>query len=188
MRRTQGRIAILFCLTVVVCLGQPPRQNAILNLPIDQTTAVSFFYIGDMWSHWRDPMNFYAAAVDDPRLHTLHIDNGPHSKGWETWITTTEMRFLTEKLVKSDLEWSESKKVEVFQGKRNRRSGDWFDITVISSKGTAKARIRLTRMCDELRQLDSVMATPRILWQFQTLRWDDGCIIPGYKNEARPKG
>jgi hypothetical protein len=31
------------------------------------------------------------------------------------------------------------------------------------------------------------MPTPRLRWQFQTLRWDDGCIIDGYHNEAKPK-
>jgi len=62
-----------------------------------------------------------------------------------------------------------------------------MDLTVVSSRGTAKAEIRLTRMCDDLLKIDDAMPTPRILWQFRTLRWDDGCVIPGYRNEELPK-
>ena len=132
-------------------------------------------------------LNFYVVDPADPRLHTVVVDQGLDSKGWETWITASEMRTLIEKLSQADLEWQQSSKIEYFGSWLKRPAVDWFEITVISSNGTVKSRIRLTRMCDELRQLDSVMATPRILWQFQTLRWDDGCAVPGYHNEEAPK-
>jgi hypothetical protein len=181
-------IPIIPSLTVVACLGQSPKQSVVLNSAIDGTTAVSFFWFGDMWSHWRDPMNLYVVDAGDPRLHTVSFDSGPREKGVETWITPSEMRLLIDKLAQSDLEWLDSKTVEPFKAWQNRRDGQYsFDITVVSSKGTAKASIRLTRMCDELLQFDLVMPTPRLRWQFQTLRWDDGCVIPGYHNEAKPK-
>jgi hypothetical protein len=180
-------ISVLYGLTASAGIGQSRNLSAVLSSPVDKATVVSFFYFGDIWSHWRKPMNFYVADSNDPKLHTVLIGEGQDSQGWEAWITTSEMRCLTEKLIQSDLQWSESTEVKPFGSWRERPANDWLEITVISSKGTAKAEIRLTRMCDELQQLDSVMATPRILWQFQTLRWDDGCVIPGYHNENRPK-
>ena len=181
-------IPLILCLTVVECIGQPLKQSVVLNSPVDQTTAVSFFWFGDMESHWRHPMNLYVAGSSDPRLHTVSLEDGPASKGVETWITASEMRTLIEKLAESHLEWLDSKAVGPFKPWLKRTDGqDSFDITVISAKGTARAGIRLARMCDELLQFDSVMPTPRLRWQFQTLRWDDGCVIAGYENEAMPK-
>lgn len=172
----------------VACLGQTPKQSVVLNSPIDRTTAVSFFWFGDMESHWREPMNFYVASASDPRLHTVSIEHGPASRGVETWITPPEMQTLIEKLAQSDLEWFESKSVAPFKAWQKRTDGQLsFDITVISAKGTARASIRLASMCDELLDFDSVMPTPRLRWQFQTLRWDDGCVIAGYHNEEMPK-
>lgn len=175
-------------LIVVACLGQTSRQSVVLSSPVDQRTAVSFYWFGDMESHWRDPMNFYVAGANDPRLHTVSLEHGPASKGVETWITAPEMQAMIEKFAQSRLEWLDSKKVEPFKPWQKRDDGhDTFDITVLSAKGTARAGIRLVRMCDQLRELDSVMPTPRLRWQFQTLRWDDGCVIAGYDNEAMPK-
>jgi hypothetical protein len=149
---------------------------------------VSFFWFGDMESHWRDPMNFYVTSANDPKLHTVSIEHGLSSRGWETWVTASEMRTLLDRLSNSGLEWTDSKTVAPFKSWTKRTDGhDSFDITVISAKGTARVGIRLARMCDELLRLDSAMPTPRLRWQFQTLRWDDGCIIAGYDNGAMPK-
>jgi hypothetical protein len=180
--------ALLFALSLPSVLGQVPKKSTILSAPIGSTTAVSFFWFGDEWSHWRQPMNFYVADPGDPRLHTVRIgEGGLHSAGWDAWILAPEMRALIDALAHSDLEWQDSTKIETLKPAFQRKGGDWFEITVISSSGTAKASIRLTRMCDELERFDSVIATPRLLWQFQTLRWDDGCAVPGYDNLARPK-
>lgn len=183
---TLRRCAALVHLTVVVCLAQRLGQSIVLNSPLDRTTAVSFFWFGDMESHWRQPMNFYVAGANDPKLHTVSVEFG--SKGVETWITAAEMGALIEKLSRSDLEWMDSKRVEPFKAWNRRTDGhDTFDITVISARGTATAGIRVARICDELLRFDPVMPTPRLKWQFQTLRWDDGCVIAGYDNEAKPK-
>jgi hypothetical protein len=174
-------------LTFAACLGQTPKQSIVLNSPIDRTTAVSFFWFGDMDSHFRRPMNFYVASANDSKLHTVSFEQRL-SRGVETWITASEMQTLIEKLSRSHLQWMDSKTVVPFEPWPKRTDGhDSFDITVISAKGTARAGIRLARMCDELLEFDSVMPTPRLRWQFQTLRWDDGCVIAGYHNEAMPK-
>ena len=172
---------------VSACLGQSPKQSTILDSQIDRHTAVSFFWFGDMESHWHDPMNLYVVNADDPRLHTVSIEHGPESKGVETWITAPEMQVLVQKLALSRLGWLDSKVKRPFQPWQKRTDGhDTFDITVVSAIGTTIAGIRIARMCEKLLELDSVMPTPRIRWQFQTLRWDDGCVIPGYDNEAMP--
>jgi hypothetical protein len=179
---------ILAYLTVAACLGQIHEQSAVLNSPVDRRTAVSFFYFGDIQSHFRQPMNLYVAAEGDSRLHTVQANFGANSTGLETWITAAEMQTLIGELAHSDLDWVDSKVVEPFGAWQKRRDGEHsFDIIVVSSNGTAKASIRLTRMCDELLRFDSVMPTPRLRWQFQTLRWDDCCVVPGYHNEAAPK-
>jgi hypothetical protein len=71
-------------LAVVACLAQTPRESNVVNLPVDQHTAVSFFWFGDMESHWRHPMNFYVANVTDPKLHSVSIGNGLASRGVES--------------------------------------------------------------------------------------------------------
>ena len=143
-------------LTVAACLGQTPKQSVVLNSPIDRTTAVSFFWFGDIESHWRDPMNFYVASASDPRLHTVSIEHGLASRGVETWITASEMQTLIEKLSRSHLEWMDSKTVVPFtpwpnadrrsrfvrhhrdlhqRGRRGRASG-WPECAISCSNST----------------------------------------------------
>jgi hypothetical protein len=185
---TFRRCVPIINLTVVACLAQTPRQSTVLNRPVDQHTAVSFFWFGDMESHWRDPMNFYVANANDPKLHRVSIGIGFASRGVETWITASEMQTLVAKLLQSHFEWVDSRTVLPLQPWSRRTDGhDSFDITLVSARGTVRASVRLARMCDELLQFDSVMPTPRLKWQFQTMRWDDGCVIAGYHNEASPK-
>ncbi len=182
------RCAAFIYLTAVVCLAQELGESVVLNSPVGRTTAVTFFWFGDIESHWRQPMNFYVADASDPRLHTLSF-GGLDARGDDAWITAAEMKALIEKLSRSGLKWMDSKRVEQFKAWNQREKGhDTFDITVISARGTASAGIRIARMCDELLQFDPVMPTPTLRWQFQTLRWDDGCVIAGYANEAKPKG
>jgi hypothetical protein len=188
VRTTLKYVAPIVFLAFSVCTVQTLGQSVVLSSPIDRTTAVSFFWFGDMESHWRQPMNFYVANASDPKLHTVSMESGLSSKGVETWITASEMQTLIERLSESHLRWMDSKAVLPFKPWLKRTDGhDSFDITVISAKGTTSAGIRLTRMCEELLTFDSAMPTPRLRWQFQTLRWDDGCIIDGYHNEAKPK-
>jgi hypothetical protein len=188
VRTTLKLVAPIVFLAFTAGIAQTSRQSVVLSSAIDRTTAVSFFWFGDMESHWREPMNIYVASASDPKLHTVSIGDGLSSKGVETWITTAEMQTLVERLSESHLRWTDSKAVSPFKPWPKRTDGHLsFDITVISSKGTASASIRLARMCDELLAFDSAMPTPRLRWQFQTLRWDDGCVIAGYHNGAKPK-
>lgn len=181
-------IPVLSLSMVTACLGQSFRQSAVLSSAVDRRTAVSFFWFGDMESHWRDPMNFFVVGASDPRLHSVFLETGSTAKGVDTWITATEMRALIGKLARSPLAWTDSETVESLKPWKKRKDGQYsFDITVVTTGGTARAGVRLARMCDALQQFDSVMPTPRLQWQFQTMRWDDGCVVAGYDNEAAPK-
>jgi hypothetical protein len=61
-----------------------------------------------------------------------------------------------------------------------------LDIPLAGSDATGEAHIRIAMMCDLLGRLDSTMPSPRILWQFRTFRWDNGCEIRGYENHREP--
>src|ERR1700743_3893314 len=101
--------ATLVCAT---CLGQTPSKRVVLNAPVTQRTAVKFYWFGDMWSHWREPMTFYVVDEKDPKFHTLIRDESLPSAGWRTSISISEMEAMLRKLADSDLEWTDSKKIE----------------------------------------------------------------------------
>lgn len=172
----------IYCWMPAACSAQASKQNALPNIPVDASTGVSFFYIGDMWSHWRKPMDFYIARDSDLRLHSIDIGSGPQSEGWRAWITAGEMQTLLAQLARLDLDWQHTDKREAFGPWQKRQGSTAMDIIVVSSKGTYKAYLRITRMCDELQKMDSAMPTARLLWQFQNLRQDDGCVIAGFQN------
>jgi hypothetical protein len=168
-------------LLVTTLAGQSSGQSAVLDSPITESTAISFFWIGDLDSHFRDPMNFYAVSHTDRRFHTVSVDHQ-----WNAFISSSEMQGLIDGLKALHLDWVDSSGREEFVDYRKRNNDGFLDITVVASKSTSKARIRIARMCDQLARLDSAMSSPRILWQFQLFRVDNGCEVPGYNNSVVP--
>jgi hypothetical protein len=167
--------------------GQAPNRSLAFDAPVDQSSAVSFFWFGDMDSHFRQPMNFFVVPASDRRLHTVEIDHARHANGgWNAYMTVSETENLIAHLKHPRLLWSDSGRREVLKGSFQRANSGSMDITVLSSKGTAKAYIRIAEMCDQLALLDSAMPTRRILWQFQLLRVDDGCAVPGFNDSVVP--
>jgi len=96
------------------------------------------------------------------------------------------MQGLIDGLKALDLSWVDSRGREGFINGLKRRDSGFLDITVVSSKATSKTHIRIARMCDQLARLDPSMPSPRILWQFQLFRVDNGCDVPGYNNSIIP--
>ncbi|MDR3792882.1 MAG: hypothetical protein P4L03_05820 [Terracidiphilus sp.] len=163
------------------------KPSPLLDAPISDKTALSFFWFGDMESHFRDPINFYAVPGADSRLHKVSLANGEmRDDQVDVFISAAEMERLLEGLKSLGLHWDDSKDREVFRDTHHRRDNGFLDITFVSSNATAKSHIRIARMCTQLDHLDSLMPTPRILWQFRTFRWDNGCEISGYDNQAMP--
>ena len=182
------RISLTVFLVVgaALCQAQSPGKGAALTSPAGLSTAVRFYWFGDMWSHWRQPMNFYTVGTNDKRLHTVLVGSPLHPEGVAAFVTTSEMQVLLNKLAQSDYDWNTSRKVERFHDPDPKVDADSFEITVVSLRGTTKGYIRLAVMCNELANFDTIMPTRRIRWQFQTMRWDNGCKIPGYVNEDVP--
>lgn len=168
-------------------VGQIAGRNPVLSAPVGNQTAVRFFWFGDMDSHFREPMDFYTVSATDPRLHTVEMPDPNHlDRPWTTFVTVPEMKHLIGGLESLNLNWVDSSRREAF-GNLHPFENSFLDITVLTSKGTAKGYIRIARMCDQLATLDSAMPTPRIRWQFQLLRVDDGCIVPGFFGSEVPR-
>jgi hypothetical protein len=163
------------------------KPSPLLDAPISDKTALSFFWFGDMESHFRDPINFYAVPDADSKLHKVSLDNGEmRDDQVDVFVSAAEMKRLLEGLKSLGLHWDDSKGREVFRDTHHRRDNGFLDITLVSSNATANSHIRIARMCTQLDRLDPLMPTPRILWQFRTFRWDNGCEIYGYDNQAMP--
>jgi hypothetical protein len=160
------------------------KQTVLLDAPITDKTALSFYWFGDMESHFRDPVNFYVVPDAAPILHKVMF--GPPDTQANVFVTAEEMRKILDGLKGLFLRWNDSRGREVFKDTFHRGGTGMLDVTLVGTDATAKAHIRIAVMCDQLGRLDSKMPTPRILWQFRTFRWDNGCEIPGYDNSVVP--
>lgn len=161
-----------------------PHPTVLLDSPVNEKCAVSFYWFGDMESHFRDPINFFTVPDADGRLHKVELPDSDRQVN--VFVSSTEMKRILEGLKALDLSWVDLRGRETFKDKFHRRGSDMLDITLVNTEATAKTSIRIARMCDELDRLDSAMPTPRILWQFRTFRWDNGCYVHGYDNSAMP--
>lgn len=163
--------------------GQP---SALLDAPITEETALSFFWFGDMDSHFRNPVNFFVVPHADQRLHKVEFTDFITDGQVNMFVSAEEMKRILDGLKALGLSWNDFKGREAFKPGRKRTDDGFLDITLVSPKATAKAYIRIARMCDELSRLDPAMPSPRILWQFQLFRVDNGCQVPGYDNSVVP--
>jgi hypothetical protein len=187
-RRTISRQCFLW-LTVCLCsaqiYAQPGFRPLVRNLHAEKTTALQFYWFGDVDSHFRLPMDFHVVAVSDPRFHKVEITTELLQQAAIAYISLREMQEIILHLSRSDADWNETNKLSSLRG-RPLDSDNIPQVTIISSRGTSVGHVRIARMCEEFASYDALMPTKRILWQFQTMRWDNGCIIPGYHNEDAP--
>ena len=165
-------------------LCQKPTKGVVLNSPITESTAISFFWFGDMESHFRSPVNFYVVSTTDRKFHTVSMGRSDHQ--WNAFISDADMRRLIDGLKALDLRWMDYKSREAFIDGLQRKDLGLLEVTVVSNNATSKANIRIARMCDQLASLDPAIPSPRILWQFQLFRVDNGCLVPGYDNNVIP--
>lgn len=170
-------------LPTAVQRGQP---SALLDAPITDKTALSFFWFGDTESHFRNPVNFFVVPDADRRLHKVEFTDFITDDQINMFVSTAEMKRILDGLKSLGLRWSDLRGREEFKGADKRSGTDMLDITLLGPDSTGKAHIRIAEMCDLLDRLDSTMPTPRILWQFRTFRWDNGCEIRGYENYQVP--
>lgn len=163
--------------------GQP---SALLDAPITEKTAVSFFWFGDMESHFRNPVNIFVVPDADRRLHKVELTDFVTDDQANMYVSTGEMKHILNGLKSLGLRWSDLRGREVLKGASHRAGTNMLDITLLGSDATGEAHIRIAEMCYLLDRLDSTMPTPRTLWQFRIFRWDNGCEIRGYENYIVP--
>jgi hypothetical protein len=141
--------------------GQP---SALLDAPITEKTALSFFWFGDMESHFRNPVNFFVVPDADHRLHKVELTDFITDDQANMFVSAMEMKRILEGLKALGLRWSDSRGRAVFKGANRRTGTDMLDITLVGSDSTGEVHIRIAEMCASLDRLDSTMPTPRILW------------------------
>ncbi|MBS1804002.1 MAG: hypothetical protein JST28_11590 [Acidobacteria bacterium] len=172
---------------VLPTAAQRSQPSVLLDAPISEETALSFFWFGDMESHFRNPVNFFVVPDTDQRLHKVELTDFIADDQANIFVSKGEMKRILEGLKALDLRWYDSRGRKKLESANHRRGTDMLDITLVGSGLTGEAHIRIARMCELLDGLDSAMPTARILWQFRTFRWDNGCKIQGYVNHEVPK-
>lgn len=181
-------LALGFLLAAGGCKGQSIQKHeriSVLNSPVDEKTAVRFFYYpaGD---YIRIPLVFRVVEESNPLLNTAPM----REEGRTAYISLSEMRELVHGLIRSGLGWQESQTVEVFGLYKDLTLAgiglDTMDVRLVSSKGTAKAEISPKAICMILKPLDAALKTPRALWESQGFRLDYGCKVPGFRPDAYP--
>lgn len=165
---------------------QRNKPSALLDAPITEKTALSFYWFGDMESHFRNPVNFFVVSDGDVKLHKVELTDFITDDQANMFVSSLEMQRILGGLKSLQLDWADLRGREVLKSRNDRKGTDMLDITLLGSDSTGEAHIRIAQMCALLDRLDSTMPTPRILWQFRTFRWDNGCEIPGYENHQVP--
>ncbi len=175
-------IALLFATSAGLAQSNLKYDHAsVLNSPVDEKTAVRFFY-DPPGEYFHKPLVFRVAKEGDPLLNTAPI----REEGRTAYISVSEMRELVQRLGRLDLAWQESETVEALGSYKNLPVFDDMEILVALSHGTAKAHITPKTICRTLRPLDAALKTPRALWELQIFRLNYGCKVPGFQPDAYP--
>ena len=160
------------------------KPSAVFKEPVTSETALSFFWFGDMESHFRNPVDFHVVANRDPNFHKVQFTHVGDDV--DIYISANEMTRMLAQLKALNLIWFDAPGREPLVGSMHRPGSDMLDITLLGLHTSGKTHIRVAMMCPYLAQLDATMPTQLIRWQFQTFRWDNGCVVDGYVNHERP--
>jgi hypothetical protein len=180
-----GQVALVLMthmlLSTALCSSQSISQSRVLGTPVDETTRLRFFYEHDIDNHFYQPLIFQVVPKDDRKRYEAPLRPG----GQYVSITASEMQTLLGKLSRSNISWKESDAVEIF-GPTIPRGTGYLDVTVVSSRGTARGSIARREVCEGLGNMDSAIDTPRALWEFQLYRWINDCKIRGFDPKKYP--
>lgn len=168
--------------------GQPTGEAWLLGCPVDQATAVRFFYNPEWADYLHGPLVLRVVPAGDSRLNTAPI----LYEGRTAYILPEEMKAMLQALAQSSASWRVSSKVEPLGNTQGliRSVGASpldLDITVLCSKGTARGKVEPAKICSTLAPLDSALKTARALWEFQLLRIGYKCKVPGFNWDAYPE-
>jgi hypothetical protein len=162
--------------------GLGTGRSLLLDCAADRTTAVRFFYNpGPDYFHF--PLVFRAVPAADPRLGSAPTS----SMGRTAYISQEEMGRLLRGLAATPLSWNERKTVEPLGSfKELIKLPPKMQVLVQCSGETASTLVEPKEICRTLTPLDAALGTPRALWEFQLLRGNDGCAVPGFNIDAYP--
>ena len=184
--KKQVRPIILTAMIAVVgiasyCYGHTRDKLNLLGAPVDENTAVRFFFVSNLYFH--APLIFRVVAPKDPRLNTAPMLD----EGRTAYITAPEMQSLLTGLQKTGLSWRESKEKIEFGDPMQILPYFRLVVTVVSSSGTAVSGFDRDKICLNLAPLDSTLSTPRALWEIQEFRTECECVVPGFSEQTFPQ-
>lgn len=148
----------------------------------NKDSVVRFFYQPNPSSYFHVPLLFRVASTADQKWNTAPLSDA----GRTAYITASEMDDLLKKLSKLRLSWIFSEGAEPLETYKTIHSFAGMNITVLSSRTTAKASIRPHEICTTLAPLDQILHTPRALWEFQLFRIQYHCRVPNFDPKAYP--
>lgn len=186
-RFLQGAVLIPVA-TLTEALPETSSEAWLLGCPVGQATAVRFFYNPEWADYFHFPLVFRVVRAGDSRLNTAPM----RPEGRTAYITHEDMKDMLRALAQSGTSWTMSSKVEPLDDfhKMVRHLGPGppaLHIWVVCLKGTALGKIQPARICNTLAPMDSALKSPRALWEFQALRFNYGCKVPGFKVGADPE-
>lgn len=77
---------------------QKSQPSVLLDAPITEKTALSFFWFGDMESHFRNPVNFFVVRDADQRLHKVEFTDFVTDDQVNMFVSATEMKRILDGL------------------------------------------------------------------------------------------
>jgi len=162
--------------------GQKVKQSIVLSAPAATGSAVSLVWYADDDARFRGPITIYAVADNDPRLHSVDVHG---REGWSAYMTAQEMERILERLRSFDLKWEETSRPHAMEHWESKLTGDTLETIVTSSRGAARD-LTYHAICERLAEMDSALAGPRVLRQFQQFRVERGCHVHGFSSDAAP--
>jgi hypothetical protein len=178
--RNVGYMTLVLCLIIAVTTSavraeQKEYKGFVLTSPVENYSVVRiFYYSGDVID---GPLVFRPVEQNSPSLNSALWTK----EGWTTYVSFDEMSQLMARLAQLNLSWKESKKPKALEPfKIPLEDPINVDIEVVSSTGTAKAKLSPTMLCEKLKLLDSALRTYRALWELRHFRVFHGCQIPGF--------
>ena len=148
----------------------------VLTSPIDNSTAVRFFFHSPLSDRFVHPLVFRVEAENKERMKTAPL----LTEGRTVYISLSEMKALVAAMTRSITMGQQTKNIEVFGSWERIPSTEAMDVFVIFSKGAARGVILRKDICKILGSLTSSIKTPRALWEFERFRMYNDCSVPGF--------
>ena len=176
------RTLFRFMLTVVACGLLAQAQTAInpypgvLTTPVDNNTAVRFFYHPPNANRFVYPLVLRVADPNDEQTKVAPV----LAEGRTVRISLSEMQELVAGMKRSIMMGQQTRGVEVLEPWEMIPTTETMDVVLVFSKGAARGAILRKDICRTLGSLDSAIKTPRAHWEFQRFRFYYGCRVPGF--------